>query len=113
MSYDIPSPLRIGYQDVKVQVANNLVERHLDECDGFYDRKRSEIFISEGMSNREILNTVIHECLHAMFYTYGMREIIDDKAKEEYIVNTLGNALTQFFVSNPVFAEWVVKSIDR
>ena len=108
----IPDKIRIGYQDVRVMITDSMTERALEDSNGFYHSKRSEIVIAREQDTREIVNTVIHECLHAIFFTYGMREIVDDKEKEEYIVNTLGNGLTQIFLENPDFLEWVRSNLE-
>jgi len=107
----IPDVLKIGYQDVRIILSTPEEEKLLEDSQGFYDGKHSEIVIKDSVCMRERINTLLHEILHAAYYTYGMREILDDKEKEEYACNNLGNALTQVFRDNPALLDWIKENI--
>lgn len=104
---EIPKMLRIGYQDVSVTETSFEEDTALTDSDGYYLSAKAAIAIKKTISPREKINTVLHECLHAIFHNYGMREVITDKDREEFIVNTLGNGLTQVLVSNPALLDWI------
>lgn len=98
---ELPAKIRVGYQDITVHMASPEEEGRLDDTSGFYLSGQAKIYINNKQCVSEQYATLIHECFHAAFYTYGMREIIDDKDKEEYVVNTLSNAVIQMFKDNP------------
>lgn len=98
----LPDTIHIGYQDIKI-----LTVDFLDEAVGAYVPDRSEIRIKEGTEGRELLNTLLHECLHAVVQCYGMRDDFKDHEHEEKIINALGNGLTEVLTRNPVLASWV------
>jgi len=79
----------------------------LEDIEGYYLSSQAEIRINEKQCFSEQVATLIHESLHAIFYTYGMREIIDDEEKEEYIVNTISNGLMQVIKDNPKLIELI------
>lgn len=98
----MPLKIKVGYQDVSVHVCSDKEDGRLDDTEGFYHSSQAKIFINSKQCPSEQFATLIHESLHAAFYTYGMREIITDKEREEYIVNTLSNAVIQIFRDNPI-----------
>jgi Zn-dependent peptidase ImmA (M78 family) len=106
-----PSPIKIGYQDVAVKVTDTKSEKLLHDSSGFYDGDHSEIFIADRIDQREVVNTLIHESLHACFFTYGMRNVITNKENEEYVCTTLSNALTQIFRDNPELIDWIKNNV--
>ena len=93
--------IKIGYQSVSVQIISDEHDRKLDDVDGYYQRKNAKICVNIDQCVQEQTAALWHECLHAAFYTYGMCEVITDKEREEYIVNTLANALLQVLKDNP------------
>lgn len=95
------SNIRVGYQNITVHVCSDKDDDRLTDNEGFYLSSQAKIFINERQCLSEQFATLFHECLHAAFYTYGMREIITDKDKEEYVVNTLSGALIQMLKDNP------------
>lgn len=103
-----PTILRIGYQDVKVIVDP---DTKIPKQDSGQYRDDGFIFLSGEYSLNESVNLLIHEVLHAVYYTYGMRNVIEDKTKEEYLVNTFANGLTQVIKDNPKFLEWVKENL--
>lgn len=67
-----------------------------------------EITIRKGMPSPEkLVDSVIHELNHAVFYYYGIGK--DDC--EERIVSTLGMAWTQVFADNPGLARWIEETL--
>lgn len=94
--YITPTVIHVGYQHIKVTE-----EDLLDQAQGCYIADKSEIRILEGIEGRELLNTILHECLHAIAYTYGLKKDFKDDEEEEKIVNVFGNGLTEILIRNP------------
>lgn len=98
----LPETICIGYQDIEV------LETDFPDYDhGVYLSDRSQIRIQKGMAAREGLNTVLHECLHAIIYVYGFKSYFKTDDDEEKLVGALGNGLAEVFSRNPELAKWV------
>lgn len=105
--YILPTLIRIGYQDIKVSEVDLI-----DDAQGLYRADSSEIRIKQGMEGRELLNTLLHECLHGIFYCYGLKEILEhDDKREEQIVNAVGNGLTEILIRNPDLVKFINKFV--
>ena len=100
--------LRIGYQDIKIIKERSSMADSL----GKYNTETAEIHIKINHSNREVLNTLLHEMMHAVWHTYGIRAVITDDDKHEYICNTTANALTQIFLDNKELLKWIGDNLD-
>lgn len=103
--YTLPSVIKIGYQDIRVCEAD-----FLDGEQGLYSADRSEIRLKQGIEGREALNTMLHEIMHAIVYSYGMKHSFKDDEHEEKIVNALGNGLTEALMRNQTLAKWVYEN---
>lgn len=104
----LPETICIGYQDIEILEAD-----FPDYENGVYLSDRSQIRIQEGLSTREHLNTVLHECLHAICYTYGVKSSFKDDEQEERVVSIFGNGLAELFSRNPELAKWVAHHAAR
>lgn len=102
----IPNPIKIGYQDIKISEFD-----FIDGEQGCYRADESEIRVREGLSNRELLNTILHEVLHAIIYCYGLKDNFKNDGDEEKIVNALGNGLTEVILRNPALVKFIEKSL--
>lgn len=96
-----PSKIQLGYQDISVSMVDWL------DGDGCYSPDRHEIRIKEGAGNRELLNTMLHEIIHAAIFCYGLKKDFKDEDHEEHVVNALANGLTEVLVRNPRLVKWV------
>lgn len=101
----LPAVIKLGYQDIKVSEVDAI-----DNTQGSYNNESHEIKIKVGMDNRERLNTIIHEILHACIYVYGLKCEFKDDDTEEKIVNALGNGLTEALVRNKELIQFVGES---
>lgn len=102
----LPSIIHIGYQDIAVTEVDAI-----DNTQGSYNNESHEIKIKSGSGNREKLNTVLHELLHAIVYSYGLKCEFKGDEQEEKIVNALGNGLTESLVRNKELVEFIGKSV--
>jgi len=104
----LPETICIGYQDIEV------LETDFPENEqGVYLSDKPQIRIQQDLSPREYLNTVLHECLHAIFYVYGAKSLVKDEEEEEKLVNVLGNGLAEVFSRNPELVKWVAHHAGR
>ncbi len=104
----LPETICIGYQDIEVQMVD-----FPDNEQGAYISDKSQIRIQKGMTPRERLNTVLHECIHAIIYTYGFKSHFENDEEEEKLVGMLGNGLAEVFSRNPELAKWVAVYASR
>ncbi len=100
MTAKVPT-VKVGYQNVEVYIISPDDDKKLEDSEGYYESSQAKLVINKNQCKEEQFATLIHELLHAAFFTYGMKEIIKNPKKEEYIVATLGNAVTQVLRDNP------------
>lgn len=61
------------------------------------------IYVDFNTRPSKVLDTMLHEVLHAMYWAYGMQ----DEDKEERMVGTMATAWTQVWRDNPGLLAWV------
>jgi Zn-dependent peptidase ImmA (M78 family) len=103
---NLPKMLKIGYQDITIVPG----EFNLDGDLGAYNDEESKIYINTTKPRREILNSLLHEALHAICHNYGLRESMEHK-NEEKLVCILANGLTQTLKDNPELLTWLKNNI--
>ncbi len=85
------------------QIRSSTDIRHLNpnECGNIIFRQH-KITINDCDDVEENRNTALHEVLHAIIYTYGMRHFFDGSSDtEEQFVGTFTEALLAFMRDNP------------
>lgn len=103
----LPEVIKIGYQHVKIAP-----KAFNEEESGRYNDHDAEIFYHPERSERETVNTIIHESLHAICHNYGLRNCVFKEAdREELVVNTIANGLTQVFLDNPELLDWIKENL--
>lgn len=75
---------------------------------GEYDTVSGKIRIREGQSKADMVDTLLHEVLHAIFHRYKIR--IDGDA-EERIVYELTKAIIKTFRDNPKLVKYISKAV--
>ena len=96
--------LKIGYKDYDMFFVKKIDGgATLGDCEN-NDGTRGVIRIAKGQRKVEKANVILHEILHAIVYTQGLK--INDK-EEEKIVLALTNGLIDFMKENPK----VIKSL--
>ena len=103
---NIPSVIKIGYQDIEISEFE-----FLDGEQGCYHAEEAKIRIKEGMEGRELLNTLLHEILHSIVYSYGLKKEFKTDEEEEKIVNAFANGLTELLVRNPGVLDFIRRSV--
>lgn len=96
----LPSSIRVGYQDFKIELASREV---LVEADGDCHREKQLIRIGEWLRPQVMAEVVIHEVDHAMWpYRWSL---VGDV--EENFVSALSPVQTQVMRDNPGLYAWL------
>jgi hypothetical protein len=103
----LPERLHIGYRDyILEEMPDEGKATHV----GFHQGQMQSIEINTEMPPVEVVNTLLHEIVHAIFdyANYSFAE----GANEEDCTICLGNGLTQFIKDNPDVIDWMQKHLD-
>ena len=106
MSMNLPKKIDIGFRTFKVIVREDLGSM------GSVNNNKRIIQIEKGQNKHDMVDTVLHECLHVMV---DDSKLIDE-SDEEKIVSVFANKLTELFIRNPKLLDWMrqqVKEIDK
>lgn len=94
----LPRTIRVGYIDFKVREMPAQVKLEGD-C---YDHTALIRVKTRRRPGRHAVNTLLHEVVHAIFYTQGLHEVKGlDSDLEEMLVNSFTNGLSQVLRDNP------------
>ena len=65
--------LRVGFQYLNIEIKDaDFRTDNLTDCYGHYLQRENKIQINTNLEPHDLLNTVIHECLHACAYVGGL-----------------------------------------
>lgn len=99
--------IRVGGYKVKLV---HKTEAEMPEKDGHFYPAELVIGIREGQLLRMGQDTLLHECLHAVLYLYGITTVLDiDEATEEKLVFQLATALLSLLQDNPKLVKALTK----
>jgi len=105
--------LRVGFQDLTIEIRDaDFRTDNLTDCYGHYLQRENKIQINTNLEQHDLLNTVIHEILHACCYVGGLTaksSALSDEDKEEVVTNTLANQIHIVLRDNP----WLLKFIQE
>ena len=105
--------LRVGFQDLTIELKDaDFRTDNLTDCYGHYLQRENKIQINTNLEQHDLLNTVIHEVLHACCYVGGLTtksNPLSDEDKEEVVTNTLANQIHIVLRDNP----WLLKFIQE
>lgn len=91
MSSEVADSVLVGNYQIGVVYCN------VDDGHGDFDCKKLEIRISDLLSGTALLEVLMHEIIHAIYWAYS----IDDKDKEERVVSLIGTGVAQVLRDNP------------
>jgi hypothetical protein len=104
----LKTKIKIGYADVKIKLLNKKdYPKWCKDHFGEYDSNKSEMLINSNLSKIEEANTFLHELLHASIWISGLSTeggVLEQKKREEIVVNALANNLAQVFRDN----KWIL-----
>ena len=113
-SVRLPAKIELGYKTFTVQTFDPGPLGHLA---GAINRFRDKIAINVDQPNGyEAVNTVIHECVHAIYWLsdLGKQDSEDNsEAEEERIVTAISNGFTELFRRNPDLVQWIVANLKE
>lgn len=107
---EMPKKVRIGYSTFEVKVMPEEHGEIAGLCGTSHGIKQL-ITISEGMVPQQVANTLLHEVIHMIHFTYGLMSR-DNPTEEEY-TNLTANGLCQFWQDNPKAMDWMQKALKK
>ena len=109
--------LRVGFQDLTIEIKDaDFRTDNLTDCYGHYLQRENKIQINTNLEQHDLLNTVIHEVLHACCYVGGLTtksNPLSDEDKEEVVTNTLANQLHIVLRDNPWLLKFIQESLSK
>ena len=109
--------LRIGFQDLTIELKDaDFRTDNLTDCYGHYLQRENKIQINTNLEQHDLLNTVIHEVLHACCYVGGLTtksNPLSDEDKEEVVTNTLANQIHIVLRDNPWLLKFIQESLSK
>ena len=109
--------LRVGFQDLTIEIRDaDFRTDNLTDCYGHYLQRENKIQINTNLEQHDLLNTVIHEILHACCYVGGLTtksNPLSDEDKEEVVTNTLANQIHIVLRDNPWLIKFIQESLSK
>ena len=109
--------LRVGFQDLTIELKDaDFRTDNLTDCYGHYLQRENKIQINTNLEQHDLLNTVIHEVLHACCYVGGLTtrsNPLSDEDKEEVVTNTLANQIHIVLRDNPWLIKFIQESLSK
>ena len=109
--------LRVGFQDLTIEIKDaDFRTDNLTDCYGHYLQRENKIQINTNLEQHDLLNTVIHEVLHACCYDGGLTtksNPLSDEDKEEVVTNTLANQIHIVLRDNPWLLKFIQESLSK
>lgn len=106
MNMKLPKKIEIAFRTFDVSVHG---KGHLPNIMGSVNNGNRIIYIEEGHHRHDMLDTVIHECMHVMVGDCNLVEESD----EEKLVATLSNKFTELFIRNPKLLDWMRQQVKE
>ena len=97
--------IKIGHKTYKVSASKD-ADKMLGELDRYGDVSYFDqtIRVHTSQSKENLVNTLLHECLHAMMYDYGIEEY-----NNEQLIHSLTNCLLCFMQDNKELAKKLIE----
>ena len=109
--------LRVGFQDLTIELKDaDFRTDNLTDCYGHYLQRENKIQINTNLEQHDLLNTVIHEILHACCYVGGLTtksNPLSDEDREEVVTNTLANQIHIVLRDNPWLLKFIQESLSK
>ncbi len=111
MSLKLPKTVKVGYKTYKLRWMEEHVPGEETQAMGLTYHRSSTIYVnrSRGEPRQEQANTLVHELLHALFFTQGVKGFTQEQ--EEHVVNALANGLCTIIVDNPGLMKLIEDSL--
>ena len=102
--YLVPTHIKLGYRTL-------IIEPKLMDDFGEYVNNENKILFNSKQTPPELVNTIIHELMHAIFED-RIVSLVSDK-NEETIVNALANGFMTALVDNPELLNFLNNNIKQ
>ncbi|MFN4975282.1 MAG: hypothetical protein ACK5GV_08565 [Bacteroidota bacterium] len=103
----VPNKVKIGYSLFNIE-SRDEAWKERNGAVGMCKVDKSLIEYCKEQSQPEIVNTIIHEILHAVVYMFDID--FDTAKKEECLVTKMANGLHTLILDNPELLKWLVES---
>jgi hypothetical protein len=117
VSSALPRSVKIGYRDIEIEyVAPDFKTDNLTDCYGEYRAREGKILVQHNLCGQEMVNVVLHECLHGIAYSSGLNQAdspLKEDDKEEIVVNQMANYLMGLFRDNPWFLDFIKNNMNK
>tara|TARA_R110002126_G_scaffold142172_1_gene287733 strand:+ start:85 stop:525 length:441 start_codon:yes stop_codon:yes gene_type:complete len=110
----LPKKIKISFADVDVKTTNDV--KFTDDFYGEYSSRENKITIANGIQDKDMANTVLHELVHAAVWYGGLKDegsALEDDKNEEHVVNIVTNQLCQIFRDNPTLLTIIDKGLKN
>ena len=76
---------------------------------GWCDLNNQSIYISNALSTSKVIDTFLHEVLHALYWFFSL----DSKAsEEEKVVSCLSSGINMVWINNPYWFNWYTNLLN-
>jgi hypothetical protein len=105
---ELPKKVKVAAFDIEIIPYRGHSAR-VGEVFGEFSCVEQSISIDTSVSEMQILDTLIHEVMHAIYWIYSL----DDSDEEERIVSVMATAWTQIYRDNPEILNFISKTIEK
>lgn len=106
----IPKTVKVGYSQFSLIPRDEIwakKQKAVGECHAY----KSIIEYDKTQNSNELVNTLIHETLHAIAYVFDIE--FRNSREEEDVVRKMANGLQTVMGDNPEFIMWALKSMEK
>jgi len=118
----LPEEIQIGYLTFQVEGRYGLTVSEEDEDEyaqtgdpirGCLSHEDGSLRYDAAMGRRQRANTLVHEVMHGCYHQAGLHAHPDLARMEEFLVESLTNAMVDFMVRNPEYTRHVIESLEE
>lgn len=105
-----PKRIKVGYSTFKL-IPRSHHWGVRNKAFGTCHPEEGKICFDSTLKKAEVVNTIIHEMLHAVVYMFDIN--FKSTREEERVVRKMANGLQLVFSENPQFLEWVLQNTNN
>lgn len=80
MKFNIPKNIRVGGQDIEVNIVENIPGQNCGDCDAVKGEIRIAKYVDDRkQSESSMFNTFVHECVHMVLSTMGEYDLSNNE----------------------------------
>jgi hypothetical protein len=106
----VPKKVKIGYLTFDID-SKDSAWKDRNKAVGMCKVEQSLIEYCKEQSSPEIVNTIIHEILHALVYVFDIE--FDNTKKEESLVTKMANGIHTLLLDNPDLLKWLLLACKK